>query len=41
LNDASLLNQLAAAAVRVTLADGEKKVQDIKIAGGAGLWGRR
>jgi hypothetical protein len=37
LNDASLLNQLAAAAVRVTLVEGEKKVQDIKIAGGTGL----
>jgi hypothetical protein len=32
--DPSFLEQLAAAAVKVTFADGEKKVQDIKIAGG-------
>jgi hypothetical protein len=32
--DSSFLEQLAAAAIKVTIADGEKKVQDIKIAGG-------
>jgi hypothetical protein len=32
--DPAFLEQLAAAAIKVTLGDGEKKVQDIKIAGG-------
>jgi hypothetical protein len=34
LNDTSLLEQLAAAAVKVTLGEGERKIQDIKIGGG-------
>ena len=32
--DPTFLEQLATAAIKVTIADGEKKVQDIKIAGG-------
>jgi uncharacterized protein (DUF2141 family) len=36
LNDVSFLEQLAPASVKVTLGDGEKKIQNIKIAGGAG-----
>ncbi len=32
--DPAFLEQLAAAAIKVTIADGEKKVQDIKLAGG-------
>lgn len=34
--DPAVLRQLVPAAVKVTLADGEKKTQDIKIAGGGG-----
>jgi hypothetical protein len=35
LTDASFLEQLAAAGYKITLAEGERKVQDLKIAGGA------
>ena len=34
LSDASFLEQLAATAIRITLGEGERKVQDIKMAGG-------
>ena len=33
LKDPSFLEQLAASAIRVTLAEGEKKVQDVKLPG--------
>ena len=33
LNDISFLEQLARAGIRITLAEGEKKVQDVKIGG--------
>jgi hypothetical protein len=34
LADAAFLTQVVPSAVRVTLADGEKKTQDLRIAGG-------
>ena len=34
-NDLKFLEQVAQAGVRVTLGEGEKKVQDIRIAGGS------
>jgi 5-hydroxyisourate hydrolase-like protein (transthyretin family) len=37
LADTGFLEQLAAAAFTITLADGEKKTQDLKLAGGGGL----
>jgi hypothetical protein len=33
LRDQSFLEQLAASAIRITLAEGEKKVQDLKLSG--------
>jgi hypothetical protein len=33
LSDISFLDQLAATAIRITLGEGERKVQDIKMAG--------
>ena len=36
LRDPSFLEQLAASAIRLTLAEGEKKVQDVKLSGGGG-----
>jgi hypothetical protein len=36
LDDVSFLEQLATASVKVTLGDGEKKTQNVRIAGGAG-----
>jgi hypothetical protein len=35
-NDPAFLEQLVAASIPITLADGEKKVQDIRLAGGGG-----
>ena len=34
LKDPSFLEQLAASAIRVTLTEGERKVQDVKLSGG-------
>jgi hypothetical protein len=36
LRDPSFLDQLVASAIRVTLTEGEKKVQDVKLSGSGG-----
>jgi carboxypeptidase family protein len=40
INNPAFLEQVAAAAMKITVTEGEKKVQDMKIAGGEGSWSR-